>query len=164
MVAFSFDNKQNGYGIIDSFLSKFTASPRFPNERHAISLAPSTFGQAMQFMGPFTSSKDRTSLKDRLNPYGTPKQDSLPINQADYASYQHDLAYDRAKKDYEANPTKENRTRQLNKVWNADEKFINQMNNDRDEPMAPIAGALISTKRDLERANLYLQRDLRGLE
>ena len=36
------------------------------------------------------------------------------------------------------------------------------MNNDRDEPMAPIAGALISTKRDLERANLLSTKRFEG--
>ena len=54
----------------------------------------------MAFMGPFTS------LKDRLNPDLTPKSDSLPINHADYASMQHDIAYMKAKQNYDANPTK----------------------------------------------------------
>ena len=94
MVCFSQPNKQKGSGIIDSLMSKFTASV-FPGEHHAYSLAPTTFGQPMSFMGPGT----RVDLL--LNPDGTQKPDSTPKNKSDYASYQHDLAYDRAKKHME---------------------------------------------------------------
>ena len=142
--------KENGSGIIDSLLKPFTAKPRYEGERHAISLAPATFGQSMNFMGP------HTRLDLRLNPDGTPKANSIPISKSDFESYKHDLAYDQAKKNYEANPTSENRKKQLKKVWNADETFINEMNHDTTEPMAPIAGKLIQTKR-------YLERDLKIL-
>ena len=33
--------------------------------------------------------------------------------------------------------------KQLNNVWKADDKFINEMERDHEEPMAPIAGKLI---------------------
>ena len=46
----------------------------------------------MSFMGP------GTRLDLRLNPDGTPKADSLPINKSDYESYLHDLSYYNAKK------------------------------------------------------------------
>jgi len=117
---------------------------RFPGERHGISLAPATFGQPFSFMGP------GTRLDMRLDANYVPKPDSQPINRADMVSYQHDVAYDRAKKNYLKNPTPENRKAQLNKVWEADDRFINEMNNDNEEPMAPIAGKLISTKKSLE--------------
>ena len=134
---------KKGNGIIDSLMKPFTYE-RFNGERHGISLAPATFGQPFSFMGP------GTRLDMRLDANYVPKPDSQPINRADMVSYQHDVAYDRAKKNYLKNPTPENRKAQLNKVWEADDKFINEMNNDTEEPMAPIAGKLISTKKSLE--------------
>ena len=89
---------QNRKGVIDSIMSKFTAQ-RYPNERHAYSWAPKTYGVAMNFMGP------HTRLDLRLKPNGEPKEDSQPVNNADYESYLHDLAYDKAKKDYEKKTT-----------------------------------------------------------
>ena len=86
MVAFTQHRKQYGNGVLDTLMKPFTVE-RYKNERHARSLAPSTFGKLMDFMGPFTS------LKDRLNPDLTPKPDSIPINHADHASMLHDIAY-----------------------------------------------------------------------
>ena len=80
-----------GSGIVDTLLKPFTAE-RYPGERHAYSLAPSTFGKPMNFMGPFTS------LKDRLNTDLTPKQYSLPLNSADKSSMFHDISLLKAKK------------------------------------------------------------------
>ena len=138
---------QNGKGVIDSIMSKFTAQ-RYPNERHAYSWAPKTYGVAMNFMGP------HTRLDLRLKPNGEPKDDSQPVNNADYESYLHDLAYDKAKKEYEKSPTPQNKKQQLQKIWQADNRFINAMDRDREEPMAPVAGALIQTKESLEKAGL----------
>ena len=45
------------------------------------------------------------------------------------------------------NPTSLNKKLQMQKVWDADEKFIKAMNNDNEEPMAPIAGKLIQLKK-----------------
>ena len=59
----------------------------------------------------------------------------------------HDIEYKKAKDNYLKNPTPENRKKQLNNVWKADDKFINEMERDHDEPMAPIAGKLIKTKK-----------------
>ena len=92
-----------------------------------------------------------TRLDLQLNPDGTPKPDSTPKPKSDYASYQHDIAYDRAKKAYEVDKTPGNRRRQLNKIWEADATFVEQMNNDTEEPLAPIAGKLIQTKEQLEK-------------
>jgi len=91
MVAFSSHKRQKGSGIFDSIMNQFTYQKYSP-ERHAISQAPLTKGVPMNFMGPYTR------LDLRLNPDGTPKPDSMPINHADYASYKHDLAYDKANK------------------------------------------------------------------
>ena len=129
-----------GSGFIDDLLSEFTYE-RYPGEHHAISKAPATYGVPMNFMGP------NTRLDLRLNADGTPKPDSIPINNADFASYVHDLSYYNAKKDYEKKPTPENRKIQLNKVWKADDKFINEMKYDTEEPMAAVAGALKQRKK-----------------
>jgi len=138
---------RHGKGMIDNILGKFTYQ-KYPPERHCISLAPDTFGKPMSFCGPFTR------LDLRLNPDGSPKPDSEPIDHADYESYLHDLAYDRIKKDYERNPTPENKKQQLKRIWQADDKFVREMQNDRHEPMAPIAGTLIKTKEQLEQSGL----------
>ena len=159
MVAFSWDQSlrsQNGNGIIDSVLSKFTAPPRYTGERHAISLANDTFGTSMNWMGPGTSTKDRT------NTDLTPKQNSLPIRNSDLASYEHDISYYKAKQDCDANPTSENRNVQLNRVWRADEKFINDMKQDPNEPMAAVASKLISSKRALKRSHLLPTKVFEG--
>ena len=54
---------------------------------------------------------------------------------------------------------------QLNKAWNAEEGFINnnKMNEDTEEPMAQIAGALISRKRNLKKIGV-LQKHLKVSE
>ena len=72
MVVFSHKNKQHGRGIIDDLLKPFTYA-RYPGEMHAISEAPDTFGQPLNFCGP------GTRLDLRLNPDGTPKPNSIPI-------------------------------------------------------------------------------------
>ena len=58
----------------------------------------------------------------------------------------HDIEYKKAKDNYFKNPTPENRKQQFRNVWNADDKFIKEMNNDNEEPMAKVAGKLIQTK------------------
>ena len=138
------NRRQRGGGAIDSILKAFTIS-RYPGERHARSLASDTFGKAFQFMGP------GTDLTRRLNPDETPKMDSQPVNKADYESYKHDLAYKHAKDEYLKNPTPENKKIQMKKVWKADDEFIDEMNNDNEEPMAPIAGKLIQLKQTGEK-------------
>ena len=156
MVAFGNQRRQQkGNGIMDTLLNKFTYQ-RYPGERHAISLAPSTFGKPMNFMGP------GTRLDLRLNPDNTPKVNSLPLSKSDYASFRHDLAYDRAKKEYEKNPTSENRRQQLNKIWQADDKFVDEMKYDYEEPMAPIAGKLIQTKEFMEKTGVLPTKTFSG--
>ena len=90
---------------------------------HGRSLATETFGLPFSYMGP------GTRLDIRLNSDGTPKNDSLPINNADYESYKHDIAYDNAKKAYNQNPTQQNKKIQMSKIHRADDIFINKMEN-----------------------------------
>jgi len=137
-----FHHKRQGGGIIETLMKPFTYAA-YPGEQHAYSLAPSTFNVSFSYMGP------GTRLDMRLNDDLTPKSDSQPINHADYASMQHDIAYMKAKDNYDKNPTKENKQRQLKKVWDADDQFIDEMKRDKEEQMAPIAGKLISVKKNL---------------
>ena len=146
MVCFD-HRRQQCSGVIDSIMKKFTAE-RYPGERHAYSLAPATFGTAMSFMGP------NSDLSRRLNPDETPKQDSQCVNSADYNSYLHDLQYKHIKNDYLKNPTPENKKQQMKRIWKADDQFINAMDQDTEEPMAPIAGKLIQIKETGEKLGL----------
>ena len=99
-------------------------------------------------MGP------KSNLLARLNENLTPQSDSIPINKSDFNSMIHDIEYKKAKYNYLKNPTPENRKHQLKNVWRADDKFIKEMNNDNEEPMAKVAGKLIQTKKFLEQNNL----------
>ena len=76
--------KYKGGGVIDSLMKPFTAE-RYTRERHAYSLAPSTFLKPMNFMGP------NTNLDERINDDLTPKTNSMPINKSDYNSMIHDI-------------------------------------------------------------------------
>ena len=96
----------SGGGVIDSILKPFTAE-RYPGERHAYSLAPSTFGKPMNFMGPISN------LSARLYENLTPKSDSIPINKSDFKSKIHDTEYKKAKDNLLKTPTPENGKHQL---------------------------------------------------
>ena len=47
----------------------------------------------------------------------------------------------------------------MQKVWKADDEFIDEMNQDTDEPMAPIAGKLIQLKKTGEQLVFYQQQN-----
>ena len=130
-------SRYKGCGTIDTLMKPFTYE-KYPGERHAYSMAPSTFGRPMNFMRP------HTNLNTRLNENLTPKSDALPINKSDYNSMIHDIEYKKANDNYLKSPTPENRKQQLRNVWNADNKFIKEMDNE--EPMAKVAGKLIQKK------------------
>ena len=147
MVAQEVNRNIRGSGIIDNIISKFTAQRYLP-ERHAISLANDTFGKPMQFMGPFTR------LDLRLDENEKPKPDSQPLRKSDYASYEHDLAYKHAGDDYFKNPTPENKKTQMRKIWSADDKFIRDMDEDPNEPMAAVAQKLIQMKESGEKLGI----------
>ena len=85
--------KYNGGGVIDSLMKPFRAE-RYTGERHAYSLAPSTFLKPKNFMGP------HTNLNETLNDDLTPKSTSLPKNKSDYNSMIHDIVYKNAKDNY----------------------------------------------------------------
>ena len=127
---------QQGSGAIDTLMRPFIAE-KFAGERHAYSLSPTTFLKPMNFMGP------HTRLDLRLDKNEQPLPSSTPVNKSDYNSYIHDLKYKHAKEDYLKDPTPENKKRQMQKIWQADDNFIRDMNNDQEEPVAKVAGNLI---------------------
>ena len=108
MAAYGINQHKKGGGILDNFLKLFTYE-RHSGEKHSYSLAPAMYGKPTSFMGP------GTRLDLRLNPDGTIKDNSLPLNHSDFESYIHDVAYDKAKKEYLKNPTPENKRQQLKK-------------------------------------------------
>jgi hypothetical protein len=102
MVAFSknlnssYSNKQNGgsVGLYDiAYLLKngFTGH-QIKGEHHAKSLSPETYGQTMRYMGP------QTRLDIKLDENMKPKKEYEPLNIADFHSYEHDVAYQKAYK------------------------------------------------------------------
>ena len=99
MVCYTHSNSrfQQGSGIVDNILQKFTAE-KFAGERHAYSLSPSTFLKPMSFMGP------HTRLDLRLDKNEQPLSNSIPLNSSDTNSYTHDLKYKHAKDDKDPTP------------------------------------------------------------
>jgi len=72
-------------GDILSSVAPFVSKIKFPGQKYPGEMHP--FGAL--FMGPFTR------LDLGLNPDGTPKPDSLPINRIDESAYRHDLWYNK---------------------------------------------------------------------
>ena len=99
----------------------------------------------MNFMGP------HSRLDLRLDKNEQPLPSSTPVNKSVSNSYIHDLKYKHAKEDYLKDPTPENKKRQMQKIWQADDNFIRDMNNDHEEPMAKVAGKLIQAKETAEK-------------
>ena len=92
-----------------------------------------------------------TSIRDRTNPDLTPKIDSLPINKSDYNSMLHDISYFKEQQAYNKDKDK---NKHMHNIWHADDEFIKEMNQDKNEPMAVVAKKLIQTKENLEKAHL----------
>ena len=109
----------------------------------------------MNFMGP------HTNLNERLNKDLTPKPNSIPRNTSDFNSMIHDIEYKNAKDNYLKNPTPENRKQQLRNAWKAGDIFINEMNNDNEEPMAKVAGKPIQTTNSWNKIIYLIQRVLK---
>ena len=84
---------RRGKGLLNTIINKL------PFEMHYIS--PFT-GRRANFCGP------GTSLKNRLNPDGTPKDWSKPVSKADALALQHDLDYDK----YNGNSQEDFKSRQ----------------------------------------------------
>jgi hypothetical protein len=121
------------------------------------SLAEGTKGKTMMYAGPFS----RLDLK--LDENMRPKKGFEPINETDYHAYEHDVSYQKAYDNYKANPTPQNKKEQMKKVYEADDKFINDMKRDaNNEPMASVAGKLIQTKKALEKAHILPTKVFEG--
>jgi len=60
-----------------------------------------------------------TNLNKRLNPDGTPKPWSMPVNRVDEAAYHHDLAYDKHSDTANRNAADKKMIRKLNRISNS---------------------------------------------
>ena len=144
MVCFSQPNKQKGSGIIDSLMKNFTFE-KYPGERHAYSLNPNTFMKPFSYVGPGTAVKLREQLGD-----------NVALDDLDKFAKEHDYAYLHEKEAYDRDHDKQ---KHINNVWAADDKFINQAANSKNEViMGPIASKLIQTKENLEKAGMDTKR------
>ena len=144
MVCFSQPDKQKGSGIIDSLMKNFTFE-KYPGERHGYSLNPNTFMKPFSYVGPGTVVKLREQLGD-----------NVPLDDLDKFAKEHDYAYLREKEAYDRD---HDRQKHINNVWAADDKFVNQAANSKNEViMGPIASKLIQTKENLEKAGMDTKR------
>ena len=139
----------NGGGVLDSLMKPFTVS-KYGQEMHARSLDPKHFLQGYSYVGPRTE----ILLRDKLG-------DNVPLNDFDATAKEHDYAYLREKQGYERDHDKQ---KHIKNVWHADDVFINNAKNSRDDPaMGKIASKLISTKKRLEQSGLMDTKQFSGL-
>ena len=150
MVAF---NAQRGRGnkgseIMDQLLKTFTYE-KYPGERHGYSLNPKTFMQPFSYAGPGTQLKLREQLGD-----------TTPLDDLDQYAQEHDYAYQKEYNDYQQDHDKQ---KHINNVWKADDVFVNNAKNSRDEViMGPIASKMISMKESLEKNNMLDTKQFSG--
>ena len=128
-----FSEKITGNGIMDSLMKNFTAH-KYPGENHAYSMDPKHIGQNYNWVGPGTDISTREKLHD-----------DIPLNKLDAAAKKHDYAYLHEKEEYIKDHDKK---KHINNVWKADQEFINEANNQNDDPvMGKISANLIRAKR-----------------
>ena len=120
---------------------------RFPGEQHARE-GNRPDGRPYNFAGPGTNLARRL---DRIT--RTPRARFAPINSIDQAGLRHDLQYEQIAEDYYRNPTPENKKRQLKRVHNEDDIFIDTVKRHRleDPRVADLAAAAITGKKWLEK-------------
>ena len=142
MVAFSktYGNKQRGSGIMDNLLKPFTYE-KYTGEHHGYSLNPKTFLQPFSYTGPGTAVLEREK-----------RGDTQVLGDLDKYSKKHDYTYLREKTEYGKD---HNKQKHIQNIWKADDEFIENARNSKDEPiMGHLAAKLISTKRTLEKTGL----------
>ena len=134
---------------------KFTAE-QYEGERHA---REGLTGRPYNFAGPFTNLSKRIDRISHL-----PKEHSQPINSIDAAALRHDLQYENIGNDYFKNPTPENKKRQLKRIHDEDDIFINDVKRNRaeDPKVADIASNLIRLKKLGEQTGLLDSRKFSG--
>ena len=98
---------------------------------------PKHFGKNYSYLGPGTQILTREQLHD-----------NVPLNKLDEAAKKHDYAYQHEKEEYLKDHDK---NKHINKIWNYDEEFINEAQNQNDDPiMGKISAKLIQAKRYAE--------------
>ena len=118
------------YGV---FSEKITFH-KYPGENHAYSMDPKHIGQNYNWVGPGTDISTREKLHD-----------DIPLNKLDAAAKKHDYAYLHEKEEYIKDHDKK---KHINNVWKADQEFIDESNNQNDDPvMGKISSNLIRAKR-----------------
>jgi hypothetical protein len=125
---------------LTNVVDKFFNGQEIEGEKHAISLSGPNKGQVHQFTGP------RTNLDVRL------ARGDQGINDLDRSARAHDIAYRDSLNQY-AN-TKDKKAF-LKQVWNADDVFVKNAFNSKDDPITgKIAGSLIKGKQLAEKAGI----------
>ena len=114
-------------------MKNFTAY-KYPGENHAYSMDPKHIGQNYKQVSAGTD----ISTCEKLH-------DGIPLHKLDAPAKQHDYAYLHEKEEYLKDHDKKKR---MNKVWKADQEFINESNNQNDDPvMDKMSANLIRAKR-----------------
>lgn len=138
---------KSGVNLADEALrAHYIASERNPGEKHA-RVGNRSDGRAYAYVGP------GTDLKERLNPRtGLPKREYQPINSIDAAALRHDVQYGQIASDYQKNPTSENKRKQLKRIHEEDDIFIDTVKRHRaeDPKVADLAVKMIKAKKFIE--------------
>lgn len=136
---------QKGNGVLSQLqnLSKsfYTGAQEFDGEHHAVSMDKNNYGKTYQFVGPGTQIKKRIERGD------------TGLNDLDKTAMRHDLAYYNNLEDYKNK--KINKDEFMNKIWSADDEFIRDSKNSRDDPeMGNLSSKLISLKKIGEKTHI----------
>ena len=142
-----FSEKISGNGVMDSLMKNFTAH-KYPGENHAYCTNPKHIGQNYKWVGPGTDISTRKKLHDDIH-----------LNKLDAAAKKHDYAYLHEKEEY----LKDHKKKHINNVWKADEEFIDESNNQNDDPViGKISANLIRAKRLGEQTGILSSEKISG--
>ena len=159
MVSIPVEAVRSGVNMADEAIrAHYIASERHPGEKHA-RVGNRSDGQAYSYVGP------GTDLKIRLNPRtGLPKREYQPINGIDQAALRHDIQYGRIAEDYRQKPTPENKSRQLKRIHEEDDIFIDTVKRHRaeDPTVADLAVKMIKAKKWGEKLHLLDSKKYSG--
>lgn len=141
--------RPQGFGAFDVLAKPFTAN-KYGEERHARSLDPWHLGQGYNFAGPGTELKTRAELGD-----------DKPLNSLDRAAKEHDYAYAREGKGYNADWDV---NKHMQNVWESDKEFMYKSFMNRDDPiMGTVASGMIGAKMLGEKLGLLSPETFSGI-
>ena len=122
------------------------------------------FGQRHHYTGP------KTHLEDKLLDVDLriPKPEFKPINKVDEYSFHHDLDYGDIKKSYDkTKKTTHDRKKHLQKIWDADERFIQGVRSAEARKAEPIVSRIaelaIKGKRLAEKVGILPTEYISGI-